>query len=652
MKRTVGWFAAVMILLTARGVQAQPPRRALAGVRHFERLTGMTRGDRFDVSFDAFDRRFELELEPSTPFATDAKIIWIGDGVDSEETPSTTGYFAGRLKGEPGSRVRVRWHAGALDGVIITPADTYFVQPDGRGPAAEATVMFRRQDVQVDGGHARCGTDAPVAEAAAVVAPAKTIRPALAFTAAADDTLRRAEINLVADYQFYQMNGADSAQVMQDIISQVSAIYEAEIGVTLSIARTVIYTSRNDPFSETTDPGSLLEEFSDYVGAADSPVSGGDVAHLFTGRDLDGGVVGIAWIGSLCDHTYGTGLSQDLGGSAMVNLVAHEIGHNFAALHDALTCSHPPVGYIMQPNLSCVSASQFSSQSLNDIANYLSTVSCLDGGAAGAPPSTATRTPTPAGTRTPTRTRTPTPTGPTPTASETPLFSPARVAGLALWLDAGGIEAASDGAAVAMWPDLSGRAHDAVQPAPDSQPQYRASALNGAAAVRFDGTNDSLSIDAALVSGKQKRTVLIVGRPDIVGSRGFIDLGNAATPGAAFMITPEYAVSTGSGQRMWVPGASTTVPAITTIRLNGSSTANLAAWVNGKRLKVAGSKTARINTAGGVTIGGGTAGSGKGTRAFAGDIAEILVYDRGLSTRERVQLEEYLSRKYAIALMR
>ena len=45
-------------------------------------------------------------------------------------------------------------------------------------------------------------------------------------------------------------------------------------------------------------------------------------------------------------------------------------------------------------------------------------------------------------------------------------------------------------------------------------------------------------------------------------------------------------------------------------------------------------------------------GAPVGQPVFAGDIAEILVYDRGLATKERLELEDYLSRKYGIALSR
>jgi hypothetical protein len=61
-----------------------------------------------------------------------------------------------------------------------------------------------------------------------------------------------------------------------------------------------------------------------------------DLVHLFTGRELDGAVIGIARGSSVCFAELGFALSQSrysllLGKRA--SLTAHEIGHNFSAQH-------------------------------------------------------------------------------------------------------------------------------------------------------------------------------------------------------------------------------------------------------------------------------------------------------------------------------
>src|SRR5262249_26749536 len=150
-------------------------------------------------------------------------------------------------------------------------------------------------------------------------------------------SLQQADMGIVADYEYFLRHGANSAADMQSIMNQVDGIYQAEVGVTLRVAQTVVYTTLSDPFSDTTDYGALLNELSSYRSAAGSPMAGTDLSHLFTGRDLNGNVIGIAWLGGVCSSFYGASLGQDFttNNKSLVILTAHEIGHNFNAPHDA-----------------------------------------------------------------------------------------------------------------------------------------------------------------------------------------------------------------------------------------------------------------------------------------------------------------------------
>ena len=68
-----------------------------------------------------------------------------------------------------------------------------------------------------------------------------------------------------------------------------------------------------------------------------------DLAHMWTGKDMDGSVVGIAYVGAVCyARSYSYGVSQRITGSpGKFILTAHEIGHNFDASHsDQTECSN------------------------------------------------------------------------------------------------------------------------------------------------------------------------------------------------------------------------------------------------------------------------------------------------------------------------
>jgi hypothetical protein len=114
------------------------------------------------------------------------------------------------------------------------------------------------------------------------------------------------------------------------------------------------------------------------------------------------------------------------------------------------------------------------------------------------------------------------------------------------------------------------------------------------------------------------------------------------------MLTPEYGLRIMGGNRMWQPSAPARA-AISTVALSGSTTANLALWVDGQSRSVASTVGTAVNTAGTATVGTFTS-TPIGPHNFAGDIAEIVVYDRSLPADERGLIEAYLAQKYAIAL--
>jgi hypothetical protein len=85
------------------------------------------------------------------------------------------------------------------------------------------------------------------------------------------------------------------------------------------------------------------------------------------------------------------------------------------------------------------------------------------------------------------------------------------------------------------------------------------------------------------------------------------------------------------------------------VTLSGATTDAIAARINGVSLGTASTVSLAINTAGLASIGTYTAVP-INKYNFAGDIAEILVYTRVLSSGEIDAVQRYLSTKYAIAL--
>lgn len=195
-----------------------------------------------------------------------------------------------------------------------------------------------------------------------------------------------AEVATEADWEYVQAFGggaAANAEILA-ILNGVDAIYQSEIGVTLSVVFQHAWETSADPYT-TSDPEVLLPEFANHWSTTSiSPVPY-DVAHLWTGKNLSGSTVGIAYLRAVCRNIR-YGLSERLGSRALsVPLAAHEMGHNFGADHDSCSSSD---SWLMCPSL-ISNSNTFSPTSKTAISSYLSGVTCLTTGS-GTPPAAPT----------------------------------------------------------------------------------------------------------------------------------------------------------------------------------------------------------------------------------------------------------------------
>jgi hypothetical protein len=123
-----------------------------------------------------------------------------------------------------------------------------------------------------------------------------------------------------------------------------------------------------------------LEELS-ALRRRESQLRSSGLTHLFTGRDLDGPTIGIGYLGALCDARYGVALTEVSHRGAWYEslIAAHEIGHNFGAVHDGeagKACASTPQGeFLMSPNVNAVD--RFSECSLQLMRSKVSSATCI-----------------------------------------------------------------------------------------------------------------------------------------------------------------------------------------------------------------------------------------------------------------------------------
>lgn len=155
----------------------------------------------------------------------------------------------------------------------------------------------------------------------------------------------------------------------------VDGIYSDQVGIHLNVAE--IRTLQNNGGLSSSNPGTLLDQFGDFSNS--SGFNNPGLAHLFTGRNLSGSTIGIAYINSLCSNRFGVGISQTNGaGTAGALTVAHEVGHNFGAPHDnqsGSTCASTPGNFIMNPSLN--GQDQFSQCSLTQMQPAIQNAACV-----------------------------------------------------------------------------------------------------------------------------------------------------------------------------------------------------------------------------------------------------------------------------------
>ena len=175
------------------------------------------------------------------------------------------------------------------------------------------------------------------------------------------------------DYLLAHFNEEGVVSQIERVINTINLQYEADLSIRHALQSVLI---RMEPFYTQTDSSRLLTTFRGKWLTNHADIDR-DIAHLFTGKEVDGNVIGIAWLGVICHPDLGFGLSQsDCCGTfaAATDLTAHELGHNWNAGH--CTC----VGWTMNPYLTV--ANRFHPDfTVPEVRRFRTGLDCLSSGA-------------------------------------------------------------------------------------------------------------------------------------------------------------------------------------------------------------------------------------------------------------------------------
>ncbi len=183
-----------------------------------------------------------------------------------------------------------------------------------------------------------------------------------------------AEFGADADFEFYQAFGSDVENVenvINSIMNTVNTQYENQVGITHEITGIIVRSAEPDPYS-TTSAGTLLGQVrTEWLNNVGNTIPH-DTAQLFTGKNLQGSTIGIAYVGGVCTSFRYSLVETTCCGSfsCRTDLTAHELGHNWGCSHISGSNS------TMNPGLVC--ANNFVPGSISQAVAYRNSITCLD----------------------------------------------------------------------------------------------------------------------------------------------------------------------------------------------------------------------------------------------------------------------------------
>ncbi len=355
------------------------------------------------------DAQLDLEL---TRISTDARRFGFaldGAEMDAPLAGLDLSVWTGHVRGAPADEVMLAFSQVGCRGWIRRGAELFHLAcgaSETDGWNAPLIVMTSDESLR------RAGLKAPPpcrardlapASSSGAATPAHKSAGAPGASALLAPTLLEARIAIETDYQLSLVFGGNVAaqtSYLTSLLTWISYRYEEQIQTVLVYPYVGLYSTPADPWSTPDWGGNSVDMLFEFQSAWSGGIPAG--AHLgafISGASLGGGV---AWLPGLCNAPYNFSVSGNI--DAGVNfpvsvssgnwdfmVVAHEIGHNFAAPHTHDYCPAPldgcaPSGYFgaCQNSQSCTNTGTIMSYchlcpgGLSNITTYFHPASAAD----------------------------------------------------------------------------------------------------------------------------------------------------------------------------------------------------------------------------------------------------------------------------------
>ena len=290
---------------------------------------------KIEVSMPFESTDLSLDLSPVKITSSNFTVIeGLGKGINRPVAYTLPVFYQGKIKGKNKSIATLSLFDKQMMGIMSDEQSNIILGAiEQSGRATNQYALYRDANLKVKGA-TQCYTgETPVDKDLAALVNLQV--PSSAKVSATGQPI---EIYFECDYKFYQDKGSSITNVVNYVLSffnSVALLYSIE-GIQVQVSQIKVWTSA-DPYTSLTTTSAVLDSFGKRM--VTEPYAG-DYAHFLSTRSLGGGIAYLLSNPCATSKRYHSGVSAIDNTyksfptySWTVEVVTHELGHNFGSNH-------------------------------------------------------------------------------------------------------------------------------------------------------------------------------------------------------------------------------------------------------------------------------------------------------------------------------